>query len=240
MRKVDLTFIGHATWLIQGSKNVLIDPFITSNPKAQEAGITLESLLDKVDLVVITHGHFDHIENALDFGKLGIPVVGLFEVAQYLSAQGAKNTVGCNIGGWFEVEGVKMVFTPAVHSSSLIKDNGEPIYLGNPAGVVIELDGVRVYHTGDTALFGDMKLIGELYKPDVMLTPIGSLFTMGIPEAVKAVELVKPKIAIPMHYNTWPPIAQNPEEFKEAVKAAGLPTEVVIVKPGQTVEIVAS
>jgi L-ascorbate metabolism protein UlaG (beta-lactamase superfamily) len=112
--------------------------------------------------------------------------------------------------------------------------------LGNPAGVVIELDGVRVYHTGDTALFGDMKLIGELYKPDVMLTPIGSLFTMGIPEAVKAVELVKPKIAIPMHYNTWPPIAQNPEEFKEAVKAAGLPTEVVIVKPGQTVEIVAS
>jgi L-ascorbate metabolism protein UlaG (beta-lactamase superfamily) len=234
---VKLTFIGHATWLIEGSKNVLIDPFITSNPQAQEAGIKLENLLDKVDIVAVTHGHFDHIENALDFGKRGIPVVGLFEVAQYLAAQGATNTVGCNIGGWFEVDGVKMVYTPAVHSSALIKENGETIYLGNPAGVIVELDGIRIYHTGDTAVFGDMALIGELYKPDVMLLPIGSLFTMGIPEAVKAVELVKPKVAIPMHYNTWPPIAQNPEEFKKAVEEACLNTEVVIVKPGETVEI---
>jgi len=235
---VRLTFVGHATWLIEGSKTVLIDPFITSNPQAQEAGITLEDLLDRVDLVVVTHGHFDHIENALDFGRRGTPIVGLFEVAQYLAANGAKNTVGCNIGGWFEVEGVKMVYTPAVHSSSLIKDNGEPIYLGNPAGVVIDLDGVRVYHTGDTALFGDMKLIGELYRPDVMLTPIGSLFTMGIPEAVKAVEFVKPKVAIPMHYNTWPPIAQNPEEFKRAVEENPcVDTQVIIVKPGESVEI---
>ena len=232
-----LTFIGHATWLLEGSKNVLIDPFITSNPQAQEAGITLEDLLDKVDLVVVTHGHFDHIENALDFGLRGVPVVGLFEVAQYLAAKGATNTVGCNIGGWFEVEGVRMVYTPAVHSSSLIKENGEPIYLGNPAGVVVELDGVRVYHTGDTGLFGDMALIGELYQPHVMLLPIGSLFTMGIPEAVKAVELVRPKVAIPMHYNTWPPIAQNPEEFAEAVAACCPDTQVVIVKPGESVEI---
>ena len=234
-----LTFIGHATWLLEGSKNVLIDPFITSNPQAQEAGITLEDLLDRVDLVVITHGHFDHIENALDFGLRGIPVVGLFEVAQYLSAKGATNTVGCNIGGWFEVEGVKMVYTPAVHSSALIRENGEPIYLGNPAGVVVELDGVRVYHTGDTALFGDMALIGELYKPDVMLLPIGSLFTMGIPEAVKAVELVKPKVAIPMHYNTWPPIAANPEVFAQAVAECCPETQVVIVNPGESVEITA-
>jgi L-ascorbate metabolism protein UlaG (beta-lactamase superfamily) len=235
---VKLTFIGHATWLIEGSKRVLIDPFITSNPQAQEAGITLESLLDRVDLVVVTHGHFDHIENAVDFGKRGIPVVGLFEVAQYLTAQGAQNAVGANIGGWFEVEGVKLVFTPAVHSSALIKENGEPIYLGNPAGVVVELDGVRVYHTGDTAVFGDMALIGELYKPDVMLLPIGSLFTMGIPEAVKAVELVQPKVAIPMHYNTWPPISQNPEEFKKKVEEDSCAnTQVIIVKPGESVEI---
>jgi len=236
---VKLTFIGHATWLLEGSKNVLIDPFITSNPQAQEAGITLENLLDKVDLVVVTHGHFDHIENALDFGRRGIPVVGVFEVAEYLRVNGAANTVGCNIGGWFEVEGVKMVYTPAVHSSSLIKENGEPIYLGNPAGVVVELDGVRVYHTGDTALFGDMALIGELYRPDVMLLPIGGLFTMGIPEAVKAVELVQPKVAIPMHYNTWPPIAQDPLQFKAAVESAGLPTQVIIVNPGETLEITA-
>ncbi len=234
-----LTFIGHATWLLEGYKNVLIDPFITSNPQAQAAGITVESLLDKVDLVVITHGHFDHIENALDFGKRGIPVVGVFEVAEYLRINGATNTVGCNIGGWFEVGGVKMVYTPAVHSSSLIKENGETIYLGNPAGVVVELDGVRVYHTGDTALFGDMALIGELYKPDVMLLPIGSLFTMGIPEAVKAVELVKPKVAIPMHYNTWPPIEANPEVFAQAVAECCSETQVIIVNPGESVEITA-
>ena len=236
---VKLTFIGHATWLIQGSKNVLIDPFITSNPQAQQAGITLDSLLDVVDLVVVTHGHFDHIENALDFGRRGIPVVGIFEVAEYLRVNGATNTVGCNIGGWFEVEGVRLVFTTAVHSSSLIKEDGEPIYLGHPAGVVVEVDGIRVYHTGDTGLFGDMALIGELYQPDVMLLPIGSLFTMGIPEAVKAVELVKPKVAIPMHYNTWPPIEQNPLEFKAAVEEAGLGTQVVIVNPGETLEITA-
>jgi len=232
-----LTFIGHATWLLEGSKNILIDPFITSNPQAQAAGISLEDLLDRVDMVVVTHGHFDHIENALDFGKRGIPVVGVFEVAEYLRLNGATNTIGCNIGGWFEVDGVRMVYTPAVHSSSLIKENGEPIYLGNPAGVVIELDGVRVYHTGDTALFGDMALIGELYSPDVMLLPIGSLFTMGIPEAVKAVELVRPKVAIPMHYNTWPPIAANPEEFAAAVAECCPDTQVVIVNPGEAIEI---
>ncbi len=232
-----LTFVGHATWLLEGSKNIIIDPFITSNPQAQQAGITLEDLLDKVDTVVVTHGHFDHIENALDFGKRGIPVVGVFEVAEYLRLNGAPNTIGCNIGGWFAVDGVRMVYTPAVHSSSLIKENGEPIYLGNPAGVVIELDGVRVYHTGDTALFGDMALIGELYSPDVMLLPIGSLFTMGIPEAVKAVELVRPKVAIPMHYNTWPPIAANPEEFAQAVAECCPDTQVIIVNPGETVEI---
>ena len=232
-----LTFIGHATWLLEGSKNILIDPFITSNPQAQAAGISLEDLLDRVDMVVVTHGHFDHIENALDFGKRGIPVVGVFEVAEYLRLNGATNTIGCNIGGWFEVDGVRMVYPPAVHSSSLIKENGEPIYLGNPAGVVIELDGVRVYHTGDTALFGDMALIGELYSPDVMLLPIGSLFTMGIPEAVKAVELVRPKVAIPMHYNTWPPIAANPEEFATAVAECCPDTQAVIVNPGEAIEI---
>ncbi len=234
---VKLTFIGHATWLIEGSKRILIDPFIASNPQAQAAGFSVEGLIDRVDLVVVTHGHFDHIENALDFGRAGIPVVGIFEIAQYLGARGATNTVGANIGGWFTVEGVNMVLTPAVHSSSLIDEGGNPVYLGNPTGVVVEVDGVRVYHTGDTGLFGDMALIGELYKPDVMLLPIGSLFTMGIPEAVKAVELVQPKVAVPMHYNTWPPIEQNPLEFKAAVEELGLPTQVVIVNPGETLEL---
>jgi L-ascorbate metabolism protein UlaG (beta-lactamase superfamily) len=235
MGKISLQFLGHATWVIRGDKKVIIDPFISSNPQAQGAGVDLANLLEEIDIVAITHGHFDHIENALDFGKKGKTIVALFEIAQYLASQGAKNTVGCNIGGEFTVEGVKFVFTNAVHSSSLIKSNGEPIYLGNPAGVIVELNGVKVYHTGDTAVFSDMALIGELYQPDIMLVPIGGLFTMGIKEAVKAVELVKPKLAIPMHYNTWPPIKQNPEEFKKAVEEKVKGVEVRIVAPGETI-----
>jgi L-ascorbate metabolism protein UlaG (beta-lactamase superfamily) len=142
-------------------------------------------------------------------------------VLQRLSSQGIE-AIGANIGGPLSVQDLKIIFTPAVHSSSK----------GTPTGVVVSGKDTTIYHAGDTGLFGDMALIGELYKPDVALLPIGGHFTMGINEAAKAVQLIKPRIAIPMHYNTFPVIRADPEEFKQLVEKT-TSTRVVVLKPGE-------
>ncbi|ASJ07842.1 metal-dependent hydrolase [Thermococcus siculi] len=223
---VRVKFLGHAAFLIEGSKKILIDPFLTGNPKAAVKPEEVEA-----DLILITHAHGDHIGDAVAIAqRTGAKIVAMYDIANYLvEGNQGITTIGMNYGPT-EVDGVKIVQVPAWHSSSDGKYG-----IGNACGYIVELDGVKIYHAGDTFVFGDMALFNELYGPiDVALLPIGGHFTMGPKEAAKAVELLRPRKVVPMHYNTWPPIAQDPEEFRRLV---GDRAEVVILEPGETLEL---
>ncbi len=223
---VKVRFLGHAAFEIAGSKRILIDPFLTGNPKAAAKPEELEA-----DLILITHAHGDHIGDAVAIAqRTGAKIVAMYDIANYL-VENSKGitTIGMNYGPT-EVDGVKIVQVPAWHSSSDGKYS-----IGNACGYIVELDGVKVYHAGDTFVFKDMELFAELYGPiDLALLPIGGHFTMGPREAAKAVELLKPKKVVPMHYNTWPPISADPEEFKRLV---GDRAEVIILEPGESLEL---
>lgn len=227
-----ITWLGHAAFLLEGSMKVLIDPFITGNPNAPVKPADV-----KVDYIVVTHGHGDHLGDAVEIAKKNeAPVVCIHELSRILAKKDIE-TFGVNIGGTLRTGSVAVTLVPAWHSADVEDEHGNIISAGMSAGVVVSMDGVRVYHTGDTDVFLDMQLIGELHKPDVMLVPIGDYYTMGIAGAVKALELVRPKVAIPMHYNTFPLIEKDPEDFRKAVKAKGLNVEVVILNPGESYEI---
>jgi L-ascorbate metabolism protein UlaG (beta-lactamase superfamily) len=179
----------------------------------------------KVDYIVVTHDHGDHMGNAIELAKLtGAKVVGVYELAEHAREQGVE-AVGGNVGGSLAVADLEIVLVPAVHSCSR----------GVPVGAVVRGSDACVYHAGDTGLFGDMALIGELYQPDVALLPIGGHFTMGVREAVKAVSLIRPKVCVPMHYNTFPLIRADPGEFKRLVESTTR-TKVVVLKPGESFE----
>jgi len=226
-----IRWIGHACFLLEGSKNVVIDPFLIGNPMT-----SLKPSDIKADLILVTHGHGDHLGDAVEIARNNdCPVVAIHELSRILAAKNIE-AVGMNMGGTATVSDVKITMVKAFHSAD-VEDESGIISAGDPAGFVVELDGVRVYHCGDTDVFGDMRLIGELYSPDVMLLPIGGWYTMGIKEAVKAVELVKPRYAIPMHYNTFPNIECDPSEFKEKVEKTVKDVSVVILKPGEFFEI---
>ena len=223
-----ITWLGHAAFLLEGSKKVLIDPFLNGNPMAPVKPDELD-----VDYILVTHGHGDHLGDAVEISKrCKAPIVCIYELSVLLSRKGAE-TIGMNIGGTAKLEGVEITMVKAVHSADVVEN--EIISAGGPVGFVVNMDGVSVYHAGDTDVFMDMQLIGELYRPKVALLPIGDFYTMGIKGALKAIELIKPEIVIPMHYNTFPPIKQNPEEFKE--KAEKLGVKVVILKPGESFEV---
>jgi len=224
-----VTWLGHAAFLLEGSKKVVIDPFISGNPLCPVKPQDLQ-----VDIVAVTHGHGDHVGDAVEISmRCNAPIVCIHELSRYFSMQGA-NAIGMNIGGTAEVRGVKFTMVNAVHSAD-VEDNGKLISTGCPAGFIVELDGVKVYHTGDTDVFTDMQLIGELHSPDVMLLPIGDWYTMGIKGAVKALKFIKPELAIPMHYNTFPAIKQDPMEFKRLAETqAGV--RVAVLNPSESIE----
>ena len=224
-----ITSLGHSAFLLEGRDRILIDPFLTGNPRASTTS-------DKVDcdIICVTHGHGDHLGYAVDIARrTGAVVACIIEMSDWLEKTGVKS-VGFNMGGTATIGNTKITMVPAFHSSS-IGAPGLEFSAAMAVGMVVD-SGKVVYHAGDTCVFGDMKLIGELYKPDVALLPIGGFFTMDPRQAAMATGLINPKIAIPMHYGTWPPIEQDPKEFERLAKKSSK-AKVVILKPGEHLEV---
>jgi L-ascorbate metabolism protein UlaG (beta-lactamase superfamily) len=220
------TFLGHSCFMVaHGDCAVIIDPFLTDNPQAAAKAEDI-----KVDAVLLSHAHGDHIGDAVTIAKANKAlVIAPFELANYCAAQGCE-VHAMHIGGGHTFPFGHLKLTIAHHGSALPDGS----YGGNPCGFLLTMGDKVFYHSGDTGLFYDMKLIGEMQPIDLAVLPIGDNFTMGIDDAVKAVELLRPKAVVPMHYNTFPVIAANPNDFVKRVVELG--TNAVVVQPGESFE----
>jgi L-ascorbate metabolism protein UlaG (beta-lactamase superfamily) len=222
-----LTYFSHSAWMIETKgQRILIDPFLDGNPTSPVKAKDV-----KADFIIVTHAHGDHFGDTLSIAKSNQAlVISNFEIAMYCSGKGVK-AHGMHIGGSRIFPFGKVKFTPAFHGSTFPDgSNG-----GMPTGVLLMVEGKTIYHSGDTGLFSDMKLIAEMHPLDIALIPIGDNFTMGVEDAVKAVEFLKPKTVIPMHYRTFDVINTDPVEFKKRVQKSGITVQVLDY--GQSIEM---
>jgi L-ascorbate metabolism protein UlaG (beta-lactamase superfamily) len=228
---LSITWYGHATFLVvsPGGKRMVFDPWIIGNPSAPESA----RKVGPIDLILITHGHSDHTGDAVPLGRSsGARVVAPFELAGWLQTKGLQNVTGMNPGGTLEALGLSITMVQAIHSSS-VEDEGRVIYTGVAAGYVVKCEnGQTFYFAGDTAIFGDMRLIGEMYQPDIAFLPIGDVYTMGPAQAAKASELLGVKQVVAMHYGTFPALTGTPAKLRELVAPRGV--QVLELKPGET------
>ena len=229
---VSITWLGHATVLYRAGngRSVLVDAWVEGNPACPPAA----KKLDAVDVMLITHGHSDHIADAVSIAKRHRPEVACnYEISLYLAEKGVEKLHGMNKGGSIALGGVTATMVHVIHSST-IQDGDRLIPAGEPCGFVIQFEnGTRVYHAGDTGIFGDMKLIGELYHPTIAVLPIGDLYTMGPMEASAASKMLGVKYVVPIHHSTFPALTGTPAELKKRL-AVWPAIEVVELKPGET------
>lgn len=230
LKGIKITWLGHATFRIEtpGGKTILIDPWVMGNPMCPEK----DKDVRQVDVMLCTHGHGDHIGDAVEIAKKHKPViVGIPELCGWLEKKGVTQTAAMNKGGTQAVGDIKVTMVHADHSCG-IQDGDQLVYGGEACGYVVEFsNGVKIYHAGDTNVFGDMQIIRDLYAPEIAMLPIGDHFTMSPREAAYACDLLKPKTVIPMHFGTFPVLTGRPSQLQKLVPNI----EVVEMKPGATI-----
>ncbi|HEY1015038.1 MAG TPA: metal-dependent hydrolase [Herpetosiphonaceae bacterium] len=235
-RPLTITWLGHATVVVDtpGGKRLLLDPWVEGNPAFPAEWA---AQLDGIDLILLSHGHFDHVNDVVSIAQAtGAQVGGIFEVAAWLGQRGLAQDklAGFNKGGTADLAGLKVTMTDARHSSAMVEED-RIIYLGEACGFVVEFENsYRVYFTGDTSVHSDMRLIGELYKPDLVVLPIGDFYTMGPFQAAHALKLIGAPQAIPIHYGTFPILSGTPEQLRAELDANGTAAEVIALKPGES------
>jgi L-ascorbate metabolism protein UlaG (beta-lactamase superfamily) len=233
MERLAITWLGHSTFILRtpGGKRVLFDPWLKNNPACPDR-------LKKpqpIDLILVSHGHADHMEDLVSVARdTGAPVVAPFELCEWAARKGLQNLAPMNKGGTLQLSGLRVSMTDARHSSGFV-EQGQIVYMGEPAGYVLHLeDGRAIYYAGDTCLFGDMRLIGERYRPEIAFLPIGDRFTMDPEAAARAAELVGARQIVPMHWGTFPLLTGTPDALKRFVEPRGI--QVLELRPGETAE----
>jgi L-ascorbate metabolism protein UlaG (beta-lactamase superfamily) len=232
-QRLSITWYGHSTFLITtpGGKRIATDPWLEGNPTCPPA----MKKIDRADVILVSHGHSDHTGDVVPVARAtNAPVVAVFELTQWFERKGLSNLQGMNIGGTVTVAGLSITMVPAIHSSSVV-ENEANVYLGNPAGFVVRFENEQsIYFAGDTALFGDMRLIAEMYAPQIAFLPIGDHFTMGPDAAALAARMLGVRQVVPMHYGTFPVLTGTPERLQHLVEPHGI--DVLVLKPGETAQ----
>ena len=231
MSHFSITWLGHSTFILTtpGGKRIVTDPWLEQNPMCPPD----MKKIDTADVILLSHGHFDHTGDIVNVARAtNATTLAVFELSVWLEKKGLQNVIGMGIGGTVKVAGLEITMVPAMHTSSVV-ENDTIVYLGLAAGFVVKMEnGQAFYFAGDTALFGDMRLIAELHKPDIAFLPIGDHYTMGPQAAAIAARMLGVRQVVPMHYGTFPALTGTPEELKKLVEAHGI--DVLVLKPGQT------